>query len=55
MGHRFGNDMVSGAARSLPDTVMAVSVPFTPPLNRLQLGSLKGQVEKQACDKVEVR
>ena len=55
MGLRIGNGMLSGAARSLPDTDMAVSVPFTPPLNRLQLDSLKGQVEKQACDKVEVK
>ena len=42
VGLRFGKGMLSVAARSLPDTVMAVPAPFTPPLNRLQLGSLKG-------------
>ena len=33
---------------------MVVPAPFTPPLSRLQLDTLKGQVEKQACDRIEV-
>ena len=33
---------------------MVVPAPFTPPLSRLQLDTLNGQVEKQTGDNVEV-
>ena len=52
---RSGKGLLSVAAWSLPITVMVVLAPFTPPLSRLQLDTLKCHVEKQACDKVEVR
>ena len=52
---RFGKGLLSVAAWSLPITVMVVLAPFISPLSRLQLDTLKGHVEKQAFDLVEVR
>ena len=52
---RSGKGLLSVAAWSLPITVMVVLAPFISPLSRLQLDTLKGQLEKQACDLVEVR
>ena len=52
---RSGKGLVSVAAWTLPITVMVVLAPFIPPLSRLQLDTLKGQLEKQSCDLAEVR
>ena len=52
VGLSFGKGMLSVAARSSPDRVMAVPVPFTPQLPASRIGGKgKGYAENQACDK----